>query len=56
MVGHPEISPRKEWNLDADGISWVAIPKDLKAEGCVERNGQIMYPMQADTAIRGNYN
>jgi SAM-dependent methyltransferase len=46
MVCHPEMKPRKEWNLDSDGISWVAVSKDFKVEGCVERNGQILYPMR----------
>lgn len=44
MVGHPEMSSRNEWHLDADGISWVAVPNNLKVEGCVERNGQILFP------------
>jgi SAM-dependent methyltransferase len=46
MVGHPAMKPRDEWDLDADGISWVAVPNNLKVEGCVERNRQIMFPIR----------
>jgi SAM-dependent methyltransferase len=44
MVGYRQMSRHNEWNLDSGGISWLAVPDNLKVEGCVERNGQIMFP------------
>ncbi|MGD1043212.1 MAG: class I SAM-dependent methyltransferase [Sedimentisphaerales bacterium] len=46
MVGHPAMKPRDEWHLDADGISWAAISKNLKVEGCVERDGLVLCPIR----------
>jgi SAM-dependent methyltransferase len=44
MVGHPEMRPRDEWHLDAEGISWRAVSSSAKIERCIERNGQIWCP------------
>ena len=46
MVGHPAMKPRDEWHLDADGISWAAMSKNVKVEGCVERDDLVLCPIR----------
>lgn len=46
MVGHPQMKPRPEWHLDVDGISWQIVPPGRKIEECVNRDGQIWFPIR----------
>jgi SAM-dependent methyltransferase len=46
MVGHPKMKPRDEWHLDNDGISWLDVSGNGLIEGCIERDGQIWFPMR----------
>jgi len=46
MVGHPQMAPLDEWNLDADGISWRVMSDNDRIEGSIERDGQVWYPIR----------
>jgi len=46
MVGHPQMKPRAEWNMDADGVTWMVVGDDERTEECVEHNGRILCPIR----------
>jgi len=46
MVGHPDMKPRPEWHLDAEGISWVFLDGKSKMDGCVIKDGHLCLPIR----------
>lgn len=46
MVGHRDMIPLVEWNLDGQGITWCEIPPEKKTDGCKEHGGRIWHPIR----------
>ena len=46
MVGHPDMIPLAEWNLDETGVTWCVVPEEKRTHGCIERDGKIWYPIR----------
>jgi len=46
MVGHPDMVPSPEWNMDEQGITWCEIPLENKTDGCIECDGRMWLPVR----------
>lgn len=46
MVGHPDMKPRPEWNLDSEGITWAIAGGNMDTADCVTRNGEVWFPIR----------
>jgi SAM-dependent methyltransferase len=46
MVGHPQMDPPDDWNLDSDGITWCMVDEEKAVEGCERRDGKVWYPVR----------
>ncbi len=46
MVGHPDMKPRPEWNLDEQGIAWAVMKEGVPPEGSLNKSGAIWVPVR----------
>ncbi len=46
MVGHPDMKPRAEWNMDSQGITWAVVDENSKVKECVRKNGKTWLPIR----------
>ena len=46
MVGHPEMTPQDEWNMDAQGITWVGVNHDVTMDRAVMKDDKTWIPIR----------
>lgn len=46
MVGHPDLAPRPEWNLDEQGITWAVLDEKCAFEGSMTKGGRNWLPIR----------